>query len=59
MLFRSIPYGTPCDEPCEPDYSRIDVLEREIAAMKAEIAALKAEREPATANRRRKSGTDD
>ncbi len=56
-----IPYGTPCeeraDQPCEPDYARIEVLERELAAMKAEIAAMKAEREPATP-RRRKSGTE-
>ncbi len=60
-----IPYGTPCeergsdhaDEPCEPDYARIEALEREMATLKAQLAAL---RGPATRTptRPRKSGTD-
>ena len=52
-----IPYGTPCDEPCEPNGSvsgaleRVDALERELAALRAELAELRSERSPA-----RKSG---
>ena len=48
-----IPYGTPCDDPCEPDNGRIEALERELAALKADMAALRA---PPV--RQRKSGTD-
>jgi serine O-acetyltransferase len=49
-----IPYGTPCDEPCEPNgnVERVEALERELAALRAELEELKAERTPA-----RKSGT--
>ncbi len=51
-----IPYGTPCDEPCEPPVERVEMLEREVAELKAQIAELRDERkhddEP------RKSGTD-
>jgi serine O-acetyltransferase len=56
-----IPYGTPCDEPCEQgngngtaaeNAQRVDALEREMAELRAEIAELKSERTPA-----RKSGT--
>jgi len=52
-----IPYGTPCDEPCEQvsgGAERIDTLERELAALRAELAELKAER--AAPARARKSG---
>ena len=50
-----IPYGTPCDEPCEPGGERVVGLEREIAALRAEIEALKrATADPAI----RKSGTE-
>jgi len=37
-----IPYGTPCDEPCEPSsaFQRIDALEAELAELKAQLAAL-------------------
>lgn len=36
-----IPYGTPCQEPCEPNGgSRVDDLESEVAALKAQVAAL-------------------
>lgn len=36
-----IPYGTPCQEPCEPNGgSRVDDLEAEVAALKAQVAAL-------------------
>jgi len=41
-----IPYGTPCDEPCEPclpgeeDVRRISELERELAEIKAQLAGM-------------------
>ena len=57
-----IPYGTPCDEPCEEAIEsgtgRIGELERQVAAMQAELAAIKSgsvePTEPAP-----RSGTDD
>ena len=52
-----IPYGTPCDEPCESEgNSRIEALERELAAMRAELAELCAAGK--TVAPARKSGTD-
>jgi serine O-acetyltransferase len=36
-----VPYGTPCNEPCEPDASRVEALEQQFTAMRAEIAALR------------------
>lgn len=36
-----IPYGTPCDEPCEPSAARVTQLEAEIAMLRAELEALK------------------
>jgi serine O-acetyltransferase len=36
-----IPYGTPCDEPCEPSNERVSQLETELATLRAEIEALK------------------
>lgn len=52
-----IPYGTPCDEPCEPAGSigRMEALEAELAELRAEVAALRRSR-PAVAAKR--SGTD-
>lgn len=54
-----IPYGTPCDEPCEElmetGAGRLTELESQLADMKAELAAIKAERfQPI-----KRSGTDD
>ncbi|MGB7407849.1 MAG: serine O-acetyltransferase EpsC [Pontixanthobacter sp.] len=57
-----LPYGTPCDEPCEElmqtGAGRLGALESEINNLKAEMAALRAERagpeEPA-----KRSGTAD
>jgi len=43
-----IPYGTPCDEPCEQtngSAERVETLERELAELRAEVVALRAERE--------------
>lgn len=36
-----IPYGTPCDEPCEPAVERVQQLEDQVAMLRAEIEALK------------------
>jgi serine O-acetyltransferase len=36
-----IPYGTPCDEPCEPSAERVQLLEHELAMLRAEVEALK------------------
>ncbi len=36
-----VPYGTPCNEPCEPDMTRIEALEQQLAAMRTELAALR------------------
>ncbi|MXP28740.1 serine acetyltransferase [Porphyrobacter algicida] len=51
-----MPYGTPCNEPCEPDMSRIETLEAQLTEMRAELESLRASAvmdEPAT-----RSGTD-
>ena len=37
-----IPYGTPCDEPCEPSAERVQQLEAEVQALRAELQAIKA-----------------
>ena len=53
-----IPYGTPCDEPCEPDTRRIDELEARLAQLSDELARLRAEAEPAPQpTGRKRSGT--
>ena len=61
-----IPYGTPCDEPCEPgngSHERVEALERELAELRAEVAAIRAEqpqravRPAPVEGRTRKSGT--
>ena len=53
-----IPYGTPCDEPCEPDARRIDELEARLARLSDELASLRAEAEPAPQpTGRKRSGT--
>jgi len=54
-----IPYGTPCDEPCEElmetGAGRLGDLEEQLAQLKAEVAALRqSELDPAKRN-----GTDD
>ena len=53
-----IPYGTPCDEPCEPDTRRIDELETRLAQLSDELASLRAKAEPAPQpTGRKRSGT--
>lgn len=43
-----LPYGTPCQEPCDPANQRIDALEAEVAALKKRLGELldRAEPEP-------------
>ena len=55
-----IPYGTPCDEPCDPAGDRVAGLERQIEELRAEIAALRAEqpRPAVRAAAARKSGAE-
>lgn len=36
-----MPYGTPCDEPCEPDPGRIAALEKQLTEMRAELESLR------------------
>jgi serine O-acetyltransferase len=36
-----IPYGTPCDDPCEPSNGKLEELEARLATMQAEIQALR------------------
>ncbi|MEW4447494.1 serine O-acetyltransferase EpsC [Qipengyuania sp. JC766] len=58
-----IPYGTPCDEPCEEQVAagtrRVEQLEADLAMLRAEIEALKAAPEDAPAHATKRSGTDD
>lgn len=37
-----LPYGTPCNEPCEPDMRRVEALEVQLGELRQELAALKA-----------------
>ena len=50
-----IPYGTPCDDPCQPSRDCVEKLESEIAELRREMAAMRAERSGIAAKR---SGTD-
>ena len=57
-----IPYGTPCEEPCEPTTQRIDELEARLAQMHAELEKMRpesAEPEPevAKSHSRSRSGS--
>ncbi len=55
-----MPYGTPCEEPCEPgepDMRRVEALEAELAALRSEIEALRSVAGP-PAKRARRSGTN-
>lgn len=55
-----VPYGTPCNEPCEPDMGRVEALEQELAEIRAELAALRAAALPNAemVTNRPRSGTD-
>jgi len=55
-----IPYGTPCEEPCEPTTQRIDELEARLTQMHAELEKMRpesAEPEPEVAKSRSRSRT--
>jgi serine O-acetyltransferase len=55
-----VPYGTPCNEPCEPDMGRVEALEQELVEIRAELATLReaALRNAEVATNRPRSGTD-
>lgn len=36
-----MPYGTPCDEPCEPDMRRFETLEKQLTEMQRELEQLR------------------
>lgn len=40
-----IPYGTPCQDPCDPGNQRIDELEAQVVALRAQVEALLAAQE--------------
>lgn len=52
-----VPYGIPCNEPCEPDMTRVEALEQQLTEMRAELAALR-EARAATVSEHPRSGTD-
>ncbi|KUO54536.1 MAG: serine acetyltransferase [Sphingomonadales bacterium BRH_c42] len=54
-----IPYGTPCDDPCEPSRDCVEKLESELAALRAELEELKRAQAPRHAQgaASRRSGT--
>jgi len=57
-----MPYGTPCDEPCEPDPGRIAALEKQLTEMRAELESLRRAFPEATAgagDESLRSGTQD
>ncbi len=57
-----MPYGTPCDEPCEPDPGRIAALEKQLTDMRAELDSLRKAFPEATAepvDEALRSGTQD
>ncbi len=37
-----MPYGTPCNEPCEPDTGRLETLEQQLSEMRAELERIRA-----------------
>lgn len=50
-----IPYGTPCDEPCEPaPTERVQALENEIRLLRAEVEALRERTETAAEDKRKR-----
>lgn len=53
-----VPYGTLCTEPCEPDMSRIEALEQQLAAMRLELAALRGAGPGRPVAEHSRSGTD-
>lgn len=54
-----IPYGTPCDDPCQPSRDCVEKLDAELKALREEFEALKAQTSADTGVAARRSGTDD
>jgi serine O-acetyltransferase len=57
-----IPYGTPCEEPCEPTTQRIDELEARLAQLHAELEKMRPAAsgplpKPSPAKSRKRSGS--
>lgn len=50
-----VPYGTPCNESCEPEAARVQAMEQELVELRAQIAEL---REATTGLAHPRSGTD-
>jgi serine O-acetyltransferase len=51
-----IPYGTPCDEPCEPSTQRIDELEARLAQLQSELERMRGSSDE-TSGPRKRSGS--
>jgi len=55
-----IPYGTPCDDPCEEVRKDcVEKLEKELADLRAEVEALKRAYSPVDQDTAKRSGTGD
>ncbi|ALE16178.1 Serine acetyltransferase [Altererythrobacter epoxidivorans] len=54
-----IPYGTPCDDPCQPSRDCVEKLDAELKALREEFEALKAQTAADAGVAARRSGTDD
>ena len=54
-----IPYGTPCDDPCQPSRDCVEKLDAELKALREEFEALKAQTSADADVAARRSGTDD
>lgn len=52
-----IPYGTPCDEPCEPSTQRIDELEARLAHLQSELERMRGSSGDETSGPRKRSGS--
>jgi serine O-acetyltransferase len=53
-----MPYGTPCNEACEPDVNRLEALEQQLTAIRSELAALREARDNRPGDALPLSGTD-
>ena len=54
-----IPYGTPCDDPCQPSRDCVEKLDAELKALREEFEAHKAQTSADAGVAARRSGTDD
>jgi serine O-acetyltransferase len=53
-----IPYGTPCDESCEPSTQRIDELEARLAQLQSELERMRGSSDDETSGPRKRSGSN-